>query len=95
MIYLLITFIALQIADGLTTYLVISKGGYEKNPIVAWGMKQIGLIPALVAYKGLGVAAGATLYHFADHGGGYGLGFLTALYCWVVWHNYKAYKFLT
>lgn len=95
MIYLLIAFVALQIADGVTTYLVINKGGYEKNPVVAWGMKQIGLIPALVAYKGIGVAAGLVLYHYADHGGSYGLGFLTALYCWVVWNNYKAYRFLT
>lgn len=95
MIYLLIAFIALQIADAVTTYLVINKGGYEKNPVVAWGMKQIGLVPALMAYKGIGVAAGLVLYHYADQGGSYLLAALTALYGWVVWNNYKAYRFLT
>ena len=95
MIYLLIAFIALQIADGLTTYLVISKGGREKNPIVAWGMKQIGLIPALVAYKALAIGAGFVLYHFADDGGLYVLIAMVALYGWVVAQNWRAYHQLS
>lgn len=95
MIYLLAAFIALQIADAITTYLVINKGGYEKNPVVAWGMKQIGLVPALVAYKGIGVAAGLVLYHYADQGGSYLLAALTALYGWVIYGNTKAYQKLT
>lgn len=91
MIYLLAAFIALQIADGITTYLVINKGGYEKNPIVAWGMKQIGLVPALVAYKGLGIGLGFAFYHYADHGGGHVLITLIAFYGWIVYSNAKVY----
>lgn len=95
MIYLLIAFVALQIADGVSTYLVINKGGYEANPIVAWGLNHLGLAPGLIAYKGLGVVLGYVLYKLADHGGNYLLAVLIAFYGGVVYHNYKAYKSLT
>jgi hypothetical protein len=95
MIYLLAVFIALQIVDGVTTYLVLTNGGYEKNPIVAWGMAKVGMVPALVLFKGLSVALGVILYNFADQGGVYGLAVLTAIGLWVAQNNYRAYKSLT
>ena len=88
---LLVLFLAIQVADGVSTALVLSRGGYERNPIVAWGMDKIGVIPALLVYKIAGMACGVTLYHLADAGGGYALAVLTAAGSWVVVNNTKAY----
>jgi hypothetical protein len=95
MLYLLIAFIALQVIDGVTTYLVLTNGGYEKNPIVAWGMGKVGMVPALLAFKSMSVGLGLVLYDFADQGGVYGLAVLTAIGIWVAQNNYRAYKSLT
>jgi hypothetical protein len=43
-------FIALQIGDGWTTIQCIEfDKGTKANPIVAWGIKKIGLEPALTS----------------------------------------------
>ena len=94
MIYLLALFCLLQFLDGLTTHLVIRRGGREVNPVVLWVMRRIGTAPALVLLKALGIACGVVLYTFADSGGVYALAILTAAYAAVVINNYKAYRSL-
>ena len=47
----IIAIIALQCIDFVTTYLLISRGGRELNPLVRTLMEEIGLVPALVISK--------------------------------------------
>lgn len=61
---LLFGVLALQVADGWTTYQAIRLGGSEKNPVVAWLMRQIGVVPGLVLAKG----AVAYIVLYALHG---------------------------
>jgi hypothetical protein len=42
-----------MVVDGVTTYKIISSGGYELNPIVKMFIKFFGLTLGLVAIKGL------------------------------------------
>lgn len=44
-------FAALQAADVALTALVLRKGGRELNPIMAWFMRKLGLIPGLALPK--------------------------------------------
>lgn len=54
---LLVILIALQVADGWTTWRALSDGkAREANPLLAWLMERIGTVPALLAVKGAGVA---------------------------------------
>lgn len=61
--YLLSTFLAViaQLSDCITTYMVLSQGGYEANPLMVWlvahpmiGVPLKGIVPiiiALICYK--------------------------------------------
>ena len=57
MIYALIVFIILQIADVWLTLKVIDRGGRELNPAVAWVMARLGDLPGLLAVKTVYVCA--------------------------------------
>jgi hypothetical protein len=59
---LLITFIILQILDGVITYAILSKGGKELNPFIKILMDGIGVIPALILSKGLLIAMSIFYY---------------------------------
>jgi len=49
---------ALQVLDVWTTYVVLSRGGVEANPIVAWAMTAVGsVLVALVLLKAGALAA--------------------------------------
>ena len=52
-----VIFYALQVADALTTYYAIKMGGSEANPVVRKLMQAIGVLPAMLAFKALSVAA--------------------------------------
>jgi hypothetical protein len=48
---LLCTFMALQVADALTTEQVIARGGWEASPVEVWAMNHFGVwwpVPKLV-----------------------------------------------
>lgn len=56
MIYALLVFIALQIADAGLTVVIIRAGGRELNPAVRVLIERLGLVPGLVAAKALLIA---------------------------------------
>lgn len=88
-IALAVAAIALQLADGATTFAVIRAGGREANPFQAWlpavlpgrwtwlvVMKLAGIaLITFIALKLTGVIAIALL------------GLFVVGYAWVVWHN--------
>jgi len=54
---LLILFIALQIADCVTTVKILSAGGTEVNPIMAKLFGLVGVVPGLIIMKGIIIVA--------------------------------------
>lgn len=59
---LLAAYFLLQLFDGWTTYEILLLGGYERNPLVRMAMETLGIIPALILYKALGIVAGVLVY---------------------------------
>lgn len=90
MIELLILFATMQVADIVTTYLVISRNkGYEANPIMRQFIVRLGVLPGLllpkVAVIGLVVWLVSDGMAYMD----YVLAISSAGYLWVVISNYK------
>lgn len=89
-IYLLIAVIVLQLADIVTTYLIVSRpGGRELNPVLAALFRAVGLLPGLLIIKCAFVALlvwAAPVLHIAV------LVLICLGYCWVVWHNVRALR---
>lgn len=56
MIYALLVFIILQIADAYLTIRIIDRGGRELNPAVRVLIERLGLVPGLTAAKALLIA---------------------------------------
>jgi len=84
----------LQLADAWTTHRVISKGGRELNPILAWLFNQIGHIAGLIIAKGgviliLWLALPAILA-LPAHIGAISLWVLVAAYVVAVGNNLRA-----
>lgn len=82
---LLALFLALQLADAITTAIVLRSGGRELNPAMAWLMRATGVRAAL-AIKVLVVGAagvGAALHAPAM------LIVLCTAYSFVVIHNWR------
>lgn len=48
---LFIFFCALQAADTYTTYIILSRGGRELNPVMRMIMEEVGVLPGLVVCK--------------------------------------------
>jgi amino acid transporter len=48
---LMFLFIALQVADAATTYIILKGGGRELNPFMQVVMNFLGVVPALVVMK--------------------------------------------
>lgn len=48
---MLIAFFVTQIGDAVTTYMILKRGGSERNPVIRAVIERIGLIPALVCTK--------------------------------------------
>lgn len=59
---LLILVIVLQLLDGWTTYRILSTGGRELNPVLAWAIRKIGTTPALVVSKVGAIALAIVAY---------------------------------
>lgn len=86
---ILALFIALQLGDFYTTCRVLRAGGIELNPLLVFLFGRIGVIPALVLYKGGCIAIGIWMY---AHSQVEVMVLLSALYSWVVYHNFKQMK---
>lgn len=86
---LLTVYLLLQVGDWWTTTKVLSQGGTEANPIVREVMSAIGVVPALVVVKSIGVIAGVLIW-YADQS--IFLVLLCCLYGYVVYKNYTHIK---
>ena len=84
---LLILFGFLQVADGYTTYKLLSNGGRELNPVMRWVMDKLGMVQGLVLMKLLTIGLVAAAFSEA-------LTFwLCVLYiCVVGWNTYNLLK---
>ena len=81
-------FFILQVFDFWTTYkcLTINKG-HEGNPIVAFGISKIGLVPALTIYKLLAVVVGWFVKDVLI-----AIAILDVVYIYIIYSNYKIMK---
>jgi hypothetical protein len=87
---LLILITALQLADGWTTYKILSDGGRELNTRMRKGIEQYGLIPALVIYKGI-IPLVIIITYFLVPSWLIWILYppLIILYGWFVWRNWR------
>lgn len=60
--FLYILTVALILADGYTTYRILSKGGRELNPAMRWLMRRFGLVGGMVASRIVAIGAMTLLY---------------------------------
>lgn len=85
-----VLFVILQLADALTTYIVITKlNGKELNPIMRKAFDILGLIPALILLKGLIVFL---FWYYREQIPVLAWIAITVLYAWVINHNVKQIK---
>lgn len=83
----------LQAVDAYTTWHVLRLGGRETNGLVRWLMERIGVGPALVIAKGLGVLIAVVLARAEVWPINLvALALLCALYVWVAVNNFAALK---
>ena len=85
----LIGFIALQVADGVTTAMILARGGRELNPAVRWMIEKLGARTALAAAKVIAIIAFALIL---DHVPWSVLAGLCALYVVVCANNLRVLK---
>ncbi|HEY8515961.1 MAG TPA: DUF5658 family protein [Candidatus Binatia bacterium] len=64
---LLLTNVALQVADGYVTALGVARGFAEGNPLVRWAMESLGHGPGLVAMKAVALGCLFLLYRRGHH----------------------------
>jgi len=46
-----VAFLLMQALDGLTTYVILKRGGRELNPVMQIAMNFLGVLPALIVVK--------------------------------------------
>ena len=80
---------ALQVADGLTTYLALKKGAAEGNPVMRKLFEKVGMVPALIITKGALMCAA---WYWRDAIGLLGLGLLCAWYLVVAVNNVRVMR---
>lgn len=84
--YIFMALMLLQAADVYTTLRIIGNGGRELNPAMAWLMRELGALSALVVSKCLMLIVVLTLLPKLP------VWFMVALivvYVAVVWHNWR------
>jgi hypothetical protein len=81
-------FFILQALDFWTTYkcLTLNKG-HEGNPIVAFGISKIGLVPALAIYKSLAIIVGWFVKDVL-----LAIIILDIVYAYIIYQNYRIMK---
>jgi hypothetical protein len=83
--------VALQIGDGVTTFLALQKLGVrEWNRILRWLFDRLGVVRGLMLAKSFGVAVCLVAYAYAGPFAVYTLGFIVTLYAVVVINNLKS-----
>ena len=89
-VILVAVFAALQLADGVSTHVLLARGHREANPVMAWLMDRIGVLPALLLAKGasIGVALWSASLYDAQHVLP-ALVFLCTFYVYVVYNNVR------
>lgn len=86
---LMYVLIGLQGLDFVSTYRGINSGkAKEANPVVAWLLQKLGLVPGLLIAKSGGVAVAVGMYLFAP----IMLVPFIAIYTYVVYNNFKITK---
>jgi hypothetical protein len=85
---LLVTLAALQIADFITTRIVLDRGGYEQNPVAVFLMKLLTVDGFLTAKAILVTAIG----YMVGQESLWLLVAVTAFYMWIIHHNLKSIK---
>ena len=80
-------FIALQVADAATTYIILKGGGRELNPFMQVVMNFLGLVPALVVMKAL--VLGVFVF-YAEATPLWVWMLMVIIYSWVVANNLRA-----
>ena len=80
-------FIALQVADAATTYIILKGGGRELNPFMQVVMNFLGLVPALVVMKAL--VLGVFVF-YAEAIPLWAWMLMVIIYSWVVANNLRA-----
>ena len=78
---LLVTLAGLQVADFVTTRIVLDRGGYEQNPVAVFFMEML-TVNGFLAVKTIVVTA---IGYFV-----WLLAAITAVYAWVIHHNMKS-----
>lgn len=87
---LFILFAVLQVADAYVTVRALAlPGKREANPIMAWFMDKLGVVPALILTK---VVVVAGVFYFLDSTPLAALWLLNALYVAVTLRNWKILK---
>ena len=80
-------FIALQVADAATTYIILKGGGRELNPFMQVVMNFLGLVPAVVVMKAL--VLGVFVF-YAEAIPLWVWMLMIVIYSWVVANNLRA-----
>lgn len=84
--------IILSVADYWTTFIILSRGGVEKNPLVNFFIKRWGIKLGILAIKAIPLfVMGVLVYLYPSVTIGF-LIFIVTLYCWAVWHNFREMK---
>jgi len=84
--------IVLSVADYFTTFIILSHGGVEKNPLVNFFIKRCGIKLGILAIKIVPLLAMGVLVYLYPSVTIDFLIFLVTLYCWAVWHNFREMK---
>ena len=91
MLFLIVylVFVVLQAADAVTTYKCITAGvGKEGNPVLEYAISKIGLLPSIIIYKSVVVAAFSGAWLLGNKGI-YLMLLVSAVYIYVIIENYK------
>ena len=83
---LLLILALLQVADLVTTRIILDRGGHEQNPVAVILMEMLTVNGFLVAKGILVIAAG----YYVGLQSLWALGGLTAFYGWIIHHNMKS-----
>jgi len=83
---LLVTLASLQVADFVTTRIVLDRGGYEQNPVAVFFMKIL-TVNGFLVVKGIAVTA---MGYYIGVNSLWLLAAVIMFYVWIIHHNMKS-----
>ena len=94
-LFLLIIFTLLQVADFYSTYVILKNGGRETNKPIIWMINKFGVVKGLVIVKGVAICVvWIVAYYLRDLAIlPYFLGLANTLYCYIVLKNIRQKSF--